>query len=154
TILIVRSAPDQISAFYNVCAHRGRRLMSGCGHAKQFVCRYHAWRYNLKGENIHVLDKEDWGGALKPERLRLPEVKVDIWGGWVWINMDPKAEALRDYLESIPSLADPYEIDKMRYRWRLWCYFDCNWKVAIEAFSEAYHVTGTHPQLVEYADFY
>src|SRR4051812_3339784 len=53
TILIVRSEPDKISAFYNVCAHRGRRLVDGCGHTKQFRCQYHAWKYNLKGEVIH-----------------------------------------------------------------------------------------------------
>jgi phenylpropionate dioxygenase-like ring-hydroxylating dioxygenase large terminal subunit len=154
TILVVRSAADEISAFYNVCAHRGRRLVDGCGHASHFHCRYHAWQYNLKGENIRVLDKDDWDGALKPERLNLPEVKVDTWGGWVWINMDPSCVPLRAYLEPLASLFDPFAFEKMRYRWRLWSTFDCNWKVALEAFMEAYHVEGTHPQLVNYADFY
>ena len=108
TILIVRSEPEKISAFYNVCAHRGRRLMDGCGHATQFRCKYHAWRYNLKGENIHVLDKADWNGALTAERLRLPEVKVDTWGGWVWVNMDPNCEPLRNYLEPAAGMLDPF----------------------------------------------
>jgi hypothetical protein len=45
-----------------------------------------------------VLDRPDWNGALTPKRLRLPEVKVDTWGGWVWINMDPNCGPLRDYL--------------------------------------------------------
>jgi phenylpropionate dioxygenase-like ring-hydroxylating dioxygenase large terminal subunit len=154
TILIVRSGPDTISAFYNVCAHRGRRLADGCGHATQFRCRYHAWRYNLKGENIHVLDREDWGNSLKPERLNLPHVRVDTWGGWVWINMDPDAESLRDYLEPAATMLDPFELEKMRYRWRQRVVFDCNWKVAMEAFMESYHVEGTHPQLLKYADFH
>jgi phenylpropionate dioxygenase-like ring-hydroxylating dioxygenase large terminal subunit len=154
TILIVRSEPDKISAFYNVCAHRGRRLASGCGHVTQFRCSYHAWRYNLKGENIYVLDRDDWDGVLTPERLNLPHVKIDTWGGWVWINMDPGCEPLRDYLEPLASMLDPFAFDKMRYRWRQWCYFDCNWKTAIEAFVEAYHVEGTHPQLMKLADFY
>ena len=154
TILIVRSEPGKISAFYNVCAHRGRRLMDGCGHATQFRCKYHAWRYNLKGENVHVLDKADWNGALTAERLRLPEVKVDTWGGWVWVNMDPNCEPLRNYLEPAAGMLDPFELEKMRYRWRMWCHFDCNWKTAIEAFMEAYHVEGTHPQLLKHANFY
>jgi phenylpropionate dioxygenase-like ring-hydroxylating dioxygenase large terminal subunit len=51
-------------------------------------------------------------------------------------------------------MLDPFELEKMRYRWRLWCYFDCNWKTAMEAFMESYHVEGTHSQLVKYADFY
>ncbi len=154
TILIVRSGPEEIRAFYNVCAHRGRRLVDGCGHVTHFHCRYHAWQYDLTGENIRVLDKEDWGGRLQSERLRLQPVRVDTWGGWVWVNMDPDCVPLRQYLEPLAGMLDPFEMDKMRYRWRQWCYFDCNWKVAIEAFIEAYHVEGTHPQLLKYAEFY
>jgi phenylpropionate dioxygenase-like ring-hydroxylating dioxygenase large terminal subunit len=154
TILVVRSGPDEISAFHNVCAHRGKRLAKGCGHAREFRCSYHAWRYNLRGENVFVLDRADWGEALPPARLDLPRVRVDTWGGWVWINLDPDCEPLRQYLAPLGGLLDAFEFDKMRYRWRLWGVFDCNWKVAMEAFIEAYHVEGTHPQLINYADFY
>ncbi|MCB2061652.1 MAG: aromatic ring-hydroxylating dioxygenase subunit alpha [Novosphingobium sp.] len=153
TILIVRSGPDEISAFYNVCAHRGRRLADGCGSVQEFRCSYHAWKYNLKGECTRVLDSDDWQGRLSGDRLNLPRVQVDTWGGWVWINMDPDAGPLREYLEPAASLLDPFELDRMRYRWRLWCHFDCNWKVALEAFIEAYHVEGTHPQLMSVGDF-
>ena len=51
-------------------------------------------------------------------------------------------------------MLDPFEPEMMRYRWRLRCIFDCNWKTAIEAFAEAYHVEGTHPQMLKYAEFY
>jgi len=153
TILVVRSAPDKISAFYNVCAHRGRRLADGCGQVQEFRCSYHAWKYDLEGRCTRVLSPEDWGDRLTEQRLTLPPVRVDTWGGWVWINMNPEAEPLRDFLEPAASLLDPFELDKMRYRWRLWCNFDCNWKVAIEAFIEAYHVEGTHPQLMSVGDF-
>ena len=88
------------------------------------------------------------------ERTRLVEVKVDTWGGWIWINMDPDCEPLRDYLEPAASHLDQFELDKMRYRWRKWVVFECNWKVAIEAFAESYHVKVTHPQLNKYGDFY
>ena len=154
TILIVRSEPDKISAFHNVCAHRGKRLANGHGHVLHFRCSYHAWRYNLKGENTFVLDKPDWCGRLNKERLDLPAVKVDTWGGFVWINMNPACEPLAQYLKPLAELLDAFEFAKMRYRWRLWTHFDCNWKVALEAFLEAYHVEGTHPQLISYADFY
>ncbi|MCB2079507.1 MAG: aromatic ring-hydroxylating dioxygenase subunit alpha [Novosphingobium sp.] len=154
TILVVRSGPDEISAFFNVCAHRGRRLADGCGHARQFRCSYHAWRYNLKGECTHVLDREDWGDGLEQARLDLPHVRVETWGGWVWINMDPDAAPLQEFLEPAYSMLAPYELDRMRYRWRQRCVFDCNWKVAMEAFIETYHVEGTHPQLLKFADYY
>jgi hypothetical protein len=67
--------------------------------------------------------------------------------------MDPDAPSLREYLEPAASLLDPFQLERMRYRWRLWCNFDCNWKVALEAFIEAYHVEGTHPQLMSVGDF-
>ncbi len=154
SIVITRSGEDSISAFFNVCQHRGRKLAEGCGRAKQFRCRYHAWHYDLEGRNIRVLDKDDWKGKLTQEMIDIPTVKVDTWGGWVWINMDPDAGPLRDYLEPMASMLDPFEPEKMRYRWRQWTEFDCNWKTAIEAFVEAYHVEGTHPQMLKYAEFY
>jgi len=161
SILIVRSAPDAIKAFHNVCPHRGRRLVdtpsgahSACGRARQFGCGYHGWRFNADGQNTFVLDKDDWKGALTEQRTRLREVKVGTWGGWIWINMDPNCIPLREYLEPAASLLDPFQFDRMRYRFRQWVIFDCNWKVALEAFMEPYHVAATHPQLLKYGDFY
>lgn len=59
-IIVTRTAPDAISAYYNVCPHRGRRITKGCGHAKRFHCRFHGWGWNVQGENTYVLDAEDW----------------------------------------------------------------------------------------------
>ncbi|GGB89174.1 (2Fe-2S)-binding protein [Novosphingobium endophyticum] len=176
SILIVRSDENTIRAFHNVCPHRGRRLVgnncgggprdaagvlpqskgdhSACGRQGSFACPYHAWTFNLDGEATHILDKEDWQGALTDDRTGLTPVQVDTWGGWIFINMDPDAGPLRQFLEPIASLLDPFEFDRMRYRFRFWGVFDCNWKVALEAFLEPYHVAGTHPQLTKYGDFY
>jgi nitrite reductase/ring-hydroxylating ferredoxin subunit len=160
SILIVRTAADKLKAFYNVCSHRGRRLIDtprgakrACGKRENFVCGFHAWRYNLEGKCTHVMNQEDWKGALSDERTRLGEVKVDTWGGWIWINMDPNGGPLREYLEPAASLLDPFQLQNMRYRWRRWIIFDCNWKVAMEAFSETYHVPGTHPEFMPFGDF-
>jgi len=150
SIIVVRSAPEKISAYYNVCQHRGRRLAEGCGQTKRFVCRFHGWSWNLKGENTFVLDPQDWGKCLTPENLHLKEVKVDTWGGWVWINMDPDSESLKDYLEPAVSMLNPFELEKMRYRWRKWLYFPSNWKVALEAFNESYHTDASHPQITRF----
>lgn len=170
SILIVRDAPDSLKAYHNVCPHRGRRLVgdntgggpvavkqaAGAHSAKgtqlKFGCNYHAWTFGLDGEAAYVPDREDWQGASICTSLT--PVQVDTWGGWIWITMDPDAGQLRDYLEPIASLLDPFEFDKMRYRFRQWGIFDCNWKVALEAFLEPYHVQGTHPQLIKYGDFY
>jgi phenylpropionate dioxygenase-like ring-hydroxylating dioxygenase large terminal subunit len=160
TILIVRASADTIKAYHNVCPHRGRRLIdtpegerNARGRRPQFVCGYHGWRYNLDGENTHIPYKEDWQGALTAECAGLKKVNVDTWGGWIWINMDPDCESLRDYLEPAASMLDPFELQNMRCRWRKWGIFDCNWKVALEAFNETYHVQTTHPEFNKYGEF-
>jgi phenylpropionate dioxygenase-like ring-hydroxylating dioxygenase large terminal subunit len=161
SILVVRTAPDTIKAYHNVCSHRGRQLVSAadgahsaCGRKKQFVCGFHGWRYDLDGKCTFKLDESDWKGALTEERTHLNEVKVDTWGGWVFINMDPGCVSLREYLEPAAGILDPFEFAKMRYKWRQWVIFDCNWKTAIEAFMEPYHVAGTHAQLLKYGQYY
>ena len=161
SIIVVRNAPDTIKAFHNVCAHRGRRLIDtpcgknhACGNRKRFVCGFHGWTYDLDGNNIFVLDPQDWRGALNEERTRLSDVRVDTWGGWIFINMDPDCESLREFLEPAASILDAFEFEKMRYKWRQWVIFDCNWKTAMEAFMEPYHVTGTHTQMLEHGDYY
>ncbi len=147
SIIVVRSDAQKISAFYNACQHRGRRLTKGCGRTRQFFCRFHGWRWDLDGENTYILDREDWCEALDAENTRLPRVQVDTWGGWVWVNMDPDCEPLSEYLNPVSPMLDAFEFDKMRYRWRQWLYFPCNWKTALESFIESFHVDATHPQL-------
>ena len=153
SIIIVRTAPDKLKAMYNVCQHRGRRLMAeGAGHTNQFYCRFHGWKWNIEGECTRVLDPEDWSACLTADNTRLPAVQLGTWGGWVFINLDPDCGPLESFLEPVIRMLGPYEFEKMRYRWRQWLYFPCNWKTAIEAFVESYHVLGTHPELIKWGE--
>ena len=158
SILIVRTANDVISAYHNVCQHRGRRLvdtpdgaMNARGKTRRFACGFHGWCWDIRGRNVGVPGKSGWKGAFTDENLKLPSVQVDVWGGWIWVNLDPECEPLRDYLEPAASMLDPFELENMRYKWRRWLVFDCNWKVAIEAFIESYHVPATHPEFMRFA---
>jgi phenylpropionate dioxygenase-like ring-hydroxylating dioxygenase large terminal subunit len=160
SVLLVRTARDTVKAYHNVCTHRGRRLVdtprgarNARGKQMNFVCGFHAWTFNLEGRCSHILQKDDWKGSLTDERTRLGQVKVDTWGGWIWINLDPNCGPLREYLEPAASMLDPFELQKMRCRWRKWIIFDCNWKVALEAFDETYHVPGTHPEFMRFGNF-
>ncbi|MGB8365089.1 MAG: SRPBCC family protein [Rhizomicrobium sp.] len=161
SILIVRSAPDTIRAYYNVCPHRGRQLVDTpstenrvCGSKQRFVCGFHGWTFNLEGKNTFILDPQDWKGALNEERTSLTPVKVDTWGGWIFINMDPDCVSLREFLEPAASILDPFAFEKMRFKWRQWVIYPSNWKTALEAFMEPYHVAGTHTQLLKYGEYY
>jgi nitrite reductase/ring-hydroxylating ferredoxin subunit len=151
SVVVVRESVDAIRAYHNVCQHRGRRLTEGCGTATKFHCRYHGWQWDLKGRVIRVLDRSDWEGCpdFGDDALRLSEVKVDTWAGFVFINMDPAAEPLARYLAPVPQYTDCFEFGKMRYRWYKSVRLPCNWKVALEAFNEGYHVAATHPQLMD-----
>lgn len=161
SIIVVRISPDELKAYHNVCPHRGRRLVDtpeganrACGSRKRFVCGFHAWTFDLQGKNIHIHDEQDWKGALNEDRTSLSPVRVDTWGGWVYINMDPNCVPLRDYLEPAAGILDPFSFEKMRYKWRQWVIYDSNWKTALEAFMEPYHVAGTHTQLLKYGNYY
>ena len=148
TIVVVKRPDGSYNAFHNVCPHRGRQIMEGCGHAVNFRCSYHNWTFDLDGRNVAVQDRGDWGGTLDGETLDLQSVKTGTWGGFVWVNMDPDCEPLADYLAPIPEYLDPYEFENMRMRWAWELHIPCNWKVALEAFMEGYHVAATHSQLL------
>lgn len=153
SIIVVRTA-DGIKAYHNACPHRGRPLTDGCGWGTQFVCRFHGWRFNLGGENTHVVDRQDWNGCLKDDEISLRSVRVGSWGGFVFINMDPEAEALEEFLAPFNELCHKYEFEKMRFRWYRTVELPLNWKAALEGFDEAYHVQTSHPQIIRHIEDY
>ncbi|HEV2530440.1 aromatic ring-hydroxylating dioxygenase subunit alpha [Phenylobacterium sp.] len=152
SIVVVRTAPDQIRAYHNVCPHRGRRLTGGCGHTARFHCRFHGWQWDLAGNNTLVVDRDDWAGALSDEDVALTAVRVETWSGWVYVNMDPDCAPLADWLAPAKAMLDPFDLGGLRYQWRKSTILPCNWKVALEAFNEGYHVQTTHRQMLEYMD--
>ena len=166
SLVVIRVAPgdepESFRAFHNVCPHRGRQLVSvpdgvhsvrGKGR-KGFVCGFHGWTFDLEGANTYILDPQDWQNRLTAEMTCLSQVKVGIWGGYVYINMDPNCEPLQEFMGRAGEILDHFELSKMRYKWRQWAIYPCNWKTAIEAFLEPYHVAGTHTQLLAYGDYY
>jgi phenylpropionate dioxygenase-like ring-hydroxylating dioxygenase large terminal subunit len=154
SILVVRSEPDRIRAFYNVCQHRGRRIREpGCGHASELQCPYHLWTYGLDGLVSRVPDADDFPQGDPTGRLGLAEVRCETWNGWVFVNMDADAEPLIDFLGPLPEHLDPYDfarnyhlVEDLSMRW------ECNWKVGVDAFNEVYHVQGIHPELLSFTD--
>ena len=79
-------------------------------------------------------------------------MRVGTWAGWVYINMDPDAESLEEFLSPAKAILDPFRMQDFRYHWRKSTILPCNWKTALEAFDEGYHVQTTHRQLLEYID--
>ncbi|HLG86733.1 MAG TPA: aromatic ring-hydroxylating dioxygenase subunit alpha [Alphaproteobacteria bacterium] len=151
SVIVVRTG-DGIRAFHNVCPHRGRRILDGSGRVSGLSCRFHGWKWDLEGRNREVIDREDWGDTLCEADTALTPVHVGRWGGFVFINMAEDPEPLLEFLDPVPEYLDPFEFEKMRYRWYLSIEVACNWKVAIEAFNEGYHVQTTHHYILKCMD--
>jgi phenylpropionate dioxygenase-like ring-hydroxylating dioxygenase large terminal subunit len=99
TILITRTNEGEIKALFNACQHRGMRLKEGRGSCSEIRCASHAWCWNLDGSLKEVIDPQDFDpSAIEPSALHLPECKVEVWAGNVFINMDPDAVPLEEYL--------------------------------------------------------
>ncbi|HWD55607.1 MAG TPA: aromatic ring-hydroxylating dioxygenase subunit alpha [Acidimicrobiales bacterium] len=152
SILVVRSAPETVRAFHNTCLHRGTRLADGAGRFPEgcIRCRYHAWRYDLDGKLVEVVDRAEFDAI--PENTGLKTVRVDRWGGFVWVCLTADAPPLLDYLGPLPALLAPYHLERLHLRTYLSTVLPANWKVAVDAFNEGYHVQGTHPQLLPWTD--
>jgi nitrite reductase/ring-hydroxylating ferredoxin subunit len=152
TIAIVRNADGDVHAFHNACLHRGRRLAEGSG---SFVdsairCPYHGWCYALDGRLVDVPDRADFPSLA--DDLALRPVRVESWGGFVFVNLDADAEPLLEFLEPLPALLARYRMDEMRLRATLTTIIDANWKAVVDAFNEGYHVQGLHRQILPWTD--
>jgi phenylpropionate dioxygenase-like ring-hydroxylating dioxygenase large terminal subunit len=153
SVLVIRQKSGDIVARYNVCQHRGNRLREpGPGHASEFRCIYHAWRYDIDGTLLEALDAATFPQGCPAERLSLPTVRCDTWGGFVWINLASDSESLREYLGPIPEHLDPYHFEEMKILDDWTVEVDCNWKTSVDAFNEAYHISGTHPDTLDVND--
>lgn len=151
SLIVVRTAQDTIRSFHNVCQHRGRRLVNGSGNTKGFRCGYHGWRYDLNGACAEIADGSDYV-SLRKEDVRLKEISVDAWAGWIYVNFDNEAEPLSDYLAPIPQYLDAFELGEMRIAWYRSTVLRANWKTVMDGFIEGYHVPATHPQNRQYFD--
>jgi phenylpropionate dioxygenase-like ring-hydroxylating dioxygenase large terminal subunit len=147
SILLVRSTPHEIRAFYNACLHRGRQLRDRDGHSDELRCPFHGFCWNLDGSLKQVPCEWDFPD-LEFAEFGLPEVKVGRWGGFVFINMDPQAESLDTFLGDLPSHFEKWPLDRRHKAVHVAKIFPANWKVVQEAFMEAFHVVATHPQLL------
>lgn len=154
SIIVVRSSETEVKAFHNVCPHRGRRLLSGSGAVNKFHCIFHAWQWDLDGNNTRILDQEQWQGCpgMTAEDHKLVAVHVAQWAGFVFINMAENPQPFDEFIAPAPECFIPLAMEKMQKAWHVLIDVNCNWKVAQEAFMESYHVWGTHPQLLPFID--
>ncbi len=150
--LVTRVSEDEIKAYPNVCLHRGRLLKTYDGRCSEFRCPYHGFAWHLDGELKHIPAEWDFPHLeARSDDMALPEVKVGTWAGFVFINPDPEAESLQDFLgEEILRHFARWDLENRYIQAHVSKIVNCNWKIANEAFSEGFHVNATHPQGMTY----
>ncbi len=149
SVIIVRTASG-VKAFHNACRHRGVQLASGHGNCKVqgFICPFHGWRWNIDGENTFVFERKLFSEAeLVQAEINLVPCRVEFWGGCAFVNFDDDALPLLECIKPMADRLDVRNVDKLRAEWWKSTVLPVNWKLAMEAFMEAYHVMRTHPQL-------
>ena len=147
SLIVVRTAPDEIRAFHNSCLHRGTQLRTGSGNVAGFRCPFHGFTWNLDGSFREMPCPWDFP-QVDPTDFGLPEAQVGTWGGFVFVNLDPAASSLTDYLEDLPRHFAAWPLEERSITAHVVRMMPCNWKVGLEAFIEAYHTVAVHPQLL------
>jgi Rieske 2Fe-2S family protein len=161
SVVVTRNADGALRAFYNVCAHRGTKLLDEtgevCGHvSKAFKCPYHAWAYDLDGRLVgtpNVSEDEGFDRSAHP----LHGISVETYAGFVFVNLSgsprPIHDELRDGNETITSF-ERYRMDELRIGMRLAYEVAANWKIVVENYNECLHCPTIHPELVSIVPLY
>ena len=149
SVLVVRQRDGGVKAFVNSCLHRGTkfRACEGESHGQNLRCPYHGWVWNLDGALEQVPCAWDFP-HVEPKKFGLPEVAVGHWGGFVFINLDDAAQPFDDYIAPLADHFANWDLSKRYVSLHMSKELPCNWKTAMEAFLESYHVYETHPQLM------
>jgi phenylpropionate dioxygenase-like ring-hydroxylating dioxygenase large terminal subunit len=145
-VVLVRDEEGTLRAFLNVCRHRGSLVCEGSGRRTTLQCPYHAWTYGLDGRLI-AAPRANREGGIETDELGLVALEIDTWGPFVFVNPDPDAEALADFLDDVPEriASAGIDVESLRFLRRPASELAANWKLCVENFLECYHCPVAHP---------
>ena len=153
SVIVVRTR-DGVKAFHNHCRHRGVPIAGGKGNehgncrTSGFICPFHGWRWNMDGQCTFVYGRHMFNEALLGKGdLALRPCRIETWGGCAFINFDDAAPSFRESMGAVLPALEARKMDNLRAEWWFATVLPANWKIAMEAFMEGYHVMKTHPQL-------
>ncbi|MDM0065450.1 MULTISPECIES: aromatic ring-hydroxylating dioxygenase subunit alpha [unclassified Variovorax] len=156
-VVVSRAADGSINVFENRCAHRGAEFCRHSqGNATEFVCPYHQWSYDLKGNLQGVPFKRGVnreGGMPKDFRNEdhgLRKLHVATRNGVVFASYAADMESLEDYMT--PEILKDFDVVFNGKRLKVHGYYKnelpCNWKMYHENLKDPYHATLLHSFLV------
>ena len=153
-ILVVRGKDRELRAFHNVCMHRGHVLAEGKGNKTIFTCPFHSWSYDATGALKAAGNAENVAGFALAD-FHLSEVRVEAFGGMVYVNLDaaaPSLQALAGGLEEEFETIVP-RFHELTYARTDVFDIECNWKFVFDQ-MECYHCPHIHPQIMGREDSY
>ena len=146
-VVLVRDEGGTLRAFLNVCRHRGSVVCEGSGLRKTLQCPYHAWTYALDGQLVNAPRLEREEALADTGELGLVQLRLETWGPFAFVNPDPEAAPLSDFLGDIPErlAASGVDVDALRFLERAESECEANWKICAENYLECYHCPTAHP---------
>jgi phenylpropionate dioxygenase-like ring-hydroxylating dioxygenase large terminal subunit len=142
-LVITRDKAGEIRVLANVCRHRGMVLVDGCAAGTALRCEYHLWTYHLDG-TLAAAPMMRGVPGFDRESVRLPEFRHEIWLGWIFVNLDGRAEPLAARIAGLESAVADWRFEDMRIVASVEYDAPWNWKVSVENFAEFYHHMGLH----------
>jgi choline monooxygenase len=148
-VIVLRDREGILRAMSNICRHRMSTLLEGEGSLKsRITCPYHAWSYGLDGQLKAATFMRDNFDIVS---CRLPQFSVEVWFGWVYVNLDPEAEPLAPRLAGLTERYESYKVSTYRSLFTAEEVWDTNWKILVQNFMDLYHLFWVHAKTVEHA---
>ena len=153
-IVVVRGHDGVLRGFYNVCRHHAAAVVTEpCGLASILHCPYHGWNYGLDG-SLKGMPEFDGVKNFERQQNGLVPVKAETWEKFVFVNLDPKAAPLRDFLGGLVKRMAPLGVSKLHYFDSRVYSIHCNWKVFVDNYLDGgYHVPHLHKGLNSVLDY-
>jgi choline monooxygenase len=143
-IYVIRCKDGIIRAYANVCLHRMMTLLQGKGCAHRITCPYHGWTYDTEGKVIGAGHMGSRDPEFDKKGYRLPEIRTEIWQGWIYVTLSSSAEAVSELLRDLEPEVARFRLDRyvaVEQQDHLW---NTNWKLLTENFMESYHLPVAH----------
>ena len=151
-IVVTRDRDGAIHAFENRCAHRGSLLcIKERGEAREIVCVYHNWTYDLEGKLTGVAFRRGIGGKggmpadCRPDQHGPRRLRVEIFAGLVFGTMSERVAPVEQYLG--PEVAAKVRRVMKAPAKLLGGYSQMlpgNWKLYMENVKDSYHASLLH----------
>jgi len=152
SVIVLRNRAGGISAFYNVCRHRGTRLCPEDGGTLKGAvirCPYHGWTYETTHGGLIAAPNVPEGADFDKAGFPLFALRVETWEGFIWINFNPRSVSLSESLGLPATYAfyEKYRVGELKAGAVMEYDVRANWKLLMDNGLECLHCSYVHPEL-------